>query len=61
MENNAKKSIEESFNKSYPNGLLMSGTVYSIQPNEIDLTESNIMVLVKTEAELKLTLNNTKD
>ncbi|MDQ0592876.1 hypothetical protein QFZ37_001245 [Chryseobacterium ginsenosidimutans] len=57
LENNSKKSIEESFNKEYYKGLKMSGKVFNLKPATILLNPSGITAVIDTNAILKLILN----
>jgi hypothetical protein len=54
LEDSAKKSIEETFNKEYYKGLKMQGKVYNLIPSKILLNPSGITAVIDTEAQLKL-------
>lgn len=57
LEDNAKKSIEEAFNKEYYKGLKMNGRVFNLKPSKILLTSTGITAVIDTNASLKLLLN----
>lgn len=54
MEDNAKKSVEETFNKEYYKGLKMSGKVYSLKPGKILLSDNGITAVIDMQASLRL-------
>ncbi len=54
MEDSAKKSIEESFNKGYYKGLNISGKVYSLKPGQILISDTGLTAVIDTQASLRL-------
>lgn len=58
MEDSAKKSIEEVFNKEYYKGLKMSGKVFYLKPEKIFLSSEVITCVIDTKASLKLLVRN---
>ncbi|MGA9213271.1 DUF4403 family protein [Kaistella sp.] len=57
LEDTAKKSIEETFNKEYYKGLKMKGKVFKLKPSKILLNPLGITVVIDTEAQLELLVN----
>ncbi|MEC5157803.1 DUF4403 family protein [Chryseobacterium sp. MP_3.2] len=56
MEDTARKSIIETFNKEYYKGLKMQGKVFKLIPSKILLTNAGITAIIDTEAQLKLSV-----
>lgn len=56
MEDTARKSIAETFNKEYYKGLKMQGRVFKLLPSKILLTNLGITAIIDTEAQLKLSV-----
>lgn len=54
LEDSAKKSIEETFNKEYYKGLKMQGKVFRLTPSKIILNPVGITAVIDTEAQLTL-------
>lgn len=54
LEENAKKSVEETFNKEYYKGLKMSGKVDALKPSKVLLTDMGITAVIDTNASLRL-------
>lgn len=54
IEDMAKKSIEETFNKEYYKGLKMKGKVFGLKPSKILLNLSGITAVIDTESQLSL-------
>lgn len=60
FEDLAKNSVEESFNKSYHENLMLKGKVDQLMPETILTNNLGILMIIRTEAFLNLTFNNTK-
>jgi len=56
LEETARKSIVETFNKEYYKGLKMQGKVFKLMPSKILLTNAGITAIIDTEAQLKLSV-----
>jgi hypothetical protein len=54
IEDDARKSIEEAFNKEYYKGLKLSGKVFNLKPTTILLNGEVLTVVINTEAQLML-------
>lgn len=54
LENDARKSIEETFNKEYYKGLKLSGRVFRLKPSQIILNQNGITAVIDTQAQLLL-------
>lgn len=54
LEDTARKSIEETFNKEYYKGLKMRGKVFKLKPSQIVLTPGGITAIIDTQAQLEL-------
>jgi hypothetical protein len=54
IEDDARKSIEEAFNKEYYKGLRLSGKVFDLKPTTILLNGEMLTVVINTEAQLML-------
>ena len=54
IEDDARKSIEEAFNKEYYKGLKLSGKVFDLKPRTILLNGEVLTVVINTEAQLVL-------
>lgn len=56
LESEAKKGIEEAFNKEYQKGLKLNGRVYDVIPNEIMVQPSGLTAVINTKAAIKLSI-----
>ncbi|WP_027377340.1 DUF4403 family protein [Kaistella palustris] len=56
LEDTARKSIEEAFNKEYYKGLKMRGKVFMLKPSQIILNDFGITAVIDTEAQLQLSV-----
>lgn len=54
IEDTAKRSIDDTFNKEYYKGLKMSGRVYSLQPTKILVNDSGLTAVIDMQASLRL-------
>lgn len=54
LEDSAKTSIEETFNKEYYKGLKMKGKVFKLKPSQIVLNPFGITAIIDTQAQLEL-------
>lgn len=54
IEDSSRKSIEQSFSKSYYQGLKMQGKVFGLKPSQILANAGGITVVIDTEAQLML-------
>jgi ribosomal protein L14E/L6E/L27E len=61
LENNAKASVENTFNHANYKGVAMNAKVHQILPYQIQLLENTIMVLINTNAMLNVTISNVNN
>lgn len=57
IENNAKKSLTENFNKEYVKGIRLQGNVISLAPTGFLLSEKYITVVIDTKARLQMNIS----
>lgn len=60
IEDTARKSIVDAFNKEYYKGLKMQGQVFQLKPSKIFLSPTSITALIDTEAQIKLMVQGLK-